>query len=236
MHRSGPRGAEVPPGGRVWYVAYGSNMAVRRLRCYLAGGRPPRGGRTYPGARDRSMPVRSAAVELPGVLYFATESPVWKGGRAFYDPAADGTVWARAHLVTAGQFSDIAAQEMYRLPGPDLDLGAALARGRARLGPGRYETLVHPGDLDGVPLLTFTAPWSAADVEWTKPSAAYVRELAAGLLEAGAWDAGAIAGYLASRPGAAGHWTAGEVARLLTEDDAEDDDADDDADAGGSGG
>lgn len=161
------------------------------------------------------MPVRSKAVELPGVVYFATRSPVWKGGRAFYDPDAEGSVWARAHLVTAGQFSDIAAQEMYRPPGQDLDLGAVLAAGRARLGPGRYETLVHPGDVDGVPLLTFTAPWRVGDAEWTKPSAAYVRVIAAGLLEAGAWDADAVARYLASRPGAAGHWTAGEITRLL---------------------
>lgn len=215
MDMRGPVVTQVPPDGRVWYAAYGSNMAAQRLRCYLAGGCPPGGARTYPGARDRSMPVRSAAVELPGIVYFATRSPVWKGGRAFYDPDAEGVVWARAHLVTVGQLSDIAAQEMYRLPGQDLDLGQVLARNRAQLGPGRYETLVRPGDVDGVPLLTFTAPWHAADVQWTKPSAAYVRLIAAGLLEAGAWDADEVARYLASRPGAAGHWTAGEIARLL---------------------
>jgi hypothetical protein len=208
-----------PAAGHVWYAAYGSNMSMGRLRCYLAGGCPPGGARTYPGARDHAMPVRSAAVELPGALYFATRSPVWKGGRAFYDPDAAGTVWGRAHLVTTGQFSDIVAQEMYRPPGNDLDLGPVLADGRARLGPGRYETLVRRGDLDGVPLLTFTAPWRAADVEWTGPSAAYLRMLAAGLLEAGAWDAGEIARYLASRPGAEGRWTAEQVARLLDGDE-----------------
>lgn len=213
----GPAGAQEPPGGQVWYVAYGSNMAAGRLACYLAGGRPPGAARSYPGARDRRMPVRSATVELPGVMYFATRSPVWKGGRAFYDPDAEGTVRARAHLVSVGQFSDIAAQEMYRPPGHDLDLGPVLAEGRARLGPGRYETLVSPGDLDGVPLLTFTAPWRAADVPWTKPSAAYVRLLAVGLLEAGAWDADGIARYLASRPGAAGQWTAEEIMLLLAD-------------------
>lgn len=219
MHMPGLLGAQVPPGGRVWYVAYAANMGVDRLRCYLAGGRPQGGRRTYPGARDARMPVRSTAVELAGVVYFATESPVWRGGRAFYDPDAGDTVWARAHLLTAGQFSDIAAQEMYRAPGDDLDLGAVLTGGRARLGPGRYETLVHLGDLDGVPLLTFTAPWRAADVEWTKPSAAYVRVLGAGLLEAGRWEAGEVARYLASRPGAAGRWTAAEVTRVLAGDD-----------------
>ncbi|UWE13445.1 histone deacetylase [Actinacidiphila bryophytorum] len=202
---------------RVWYVAYGSNTATERLRCYLAGGRPAGGARTYPGARDRSMPLRSAAVQLPGLVYFATESPVWRGGLAFYDPDAAGTAWARAHLLTAEQFADVAAQEMYRAPGGDLDFGPLLAEGRTRLGPGRYETLVHPGDLEGVPLVTFTAPWRAADVPWTAPSAAYVRVLGGGLLEAGRWGADEVAGYLASRPGAAGRWTAAEVGRLLAE-------------------
>ncbi|SHL70048.1 histone deacetylase [Actinacidiphila paucisporea] len=208
--------ASEPVGdGWVWYAAYGSNMDAGRLRCYLAGGCPPGATRTYPGARDRRVPVRSAAVELPGVVYFAGESPVWLGGRAFYDPDADGTVWARAYLVTVGQFSDIAAQEMHRLPGADLDLGAVLADGRAQLGPGRYETLVRTGDLEGVPVLTFTAPWGAGDVAWTKPSAPYVRLIAAGLLDAGGWEADAIARYLATRPGALGHWTAEQVMRLL---------------------
>jgi hypothetical protein len=102
----------------------------------------------------------------------------------------------------------------------DTALDTVLATGRARLGPGRYETLVHPGDLDAVPLLTFTAPWRAADVEWTRPSAPYLRHLASGLLQAGAWDLTAITSYLAARPGAAGQWTAEEISRLLTDDTA----------------
>lgn len=205
----------LPATERIWYAAYGSNMAGERLRCYLAGGCPPGGSRTYAGARDPRMPARSEPVLLPGAMYFATVSPVWKGGRAFYDPEAAGTVWARAHLVTVGQFSDIAAQEMYEPPAGDVDLGPVLAQGSARLHAGRYGTLVHPGDLDGIPLLTFTAPWRMADVERTVPSAPYLRLIAAGLCEAGAWDRARIAGYLASRPGAAGHWTPGEVERLM---------------------
>ncbi|WSS24387.1 histone deacetylase [Streptomyces sp. NBC_01190] len=185
------------------------------MRSYLTGGRAPGGSRTYPGCRDPRPPERSVAVELPGTVYFATESPVWGGGRAFYDPAEPGWVWARAHLVTAGQFADIAAQEMYRTPGTDLDLTPVLTGGRTRLGPGRYETLVHPGTVDGFPLLTFTAPWRLREIEWCPPSAGYLRHLALGLLEAGAWRPAAIARYLAALPGAAGHWTAADVRRLL---------------------
>jgi hypothetical protein len=195
-------------GDAVWYTSYGSNTHAARLACYLTGGAPAGAARTYPGCRDRTPPRRSVPVELDGTVYFATHSPVWGGGRAFYDPDAPGRVLARAHLVTAGQFSDIAAQEMYAEPGTDLDLAEVLSTGRSTLGPGRYETLVRAGALDGLPMLTFTAPWALADVPWTAPSAAYLEHLAAGLREAGRWDAATVARYLAARPGAAGHWTA----------------------------
>jgi hypothetical protein len=200
---------------QVWYTSYGSNTHLDRLAFYIAGGRPPGASRTYPGCRDRRAPTESVAVEIEGALYFATESPVWTGGRAFYDPVAPGRVLARAHLVTAGQFSDIAAQEMYREPGSDLDLAEVLHSGRSSLGGGRYETLVCPGAMDGVPVLTFTAPWGIDDVAWNSPSAAYVRYLSTGLLEAGAWDVDTIASYVAACPGTAGTWDACEIADLI---------------------
>ncbi|MFI1170759.1 histone deacetylase [Streptomyces melanogenes] len=204
-----------PAPQRVWYTSYGSNMLLDRLACYLTGGRPAGGTRAYPGCRDRSLPTASIPVELPGVMYFATRSPVWGGGRAFYDPDAEGRVLARAHLVSASQFADIAAQEMYREPGTDLDLTEVLTRGRVTLGDGRYETLVCAGQVDGLPLLTFTAPWRVDDVLSTVPSAAYLRHLASGLLEAGAWDTDAVAAYVASRPGAHPHWSEQAVRELL---------------------
>ncbi|MET9800599.1 histone deacetylase [Streptomyces sp. NPDC006368] len=201
----------------VWYTSYGSNTHLERLACYIRGGTPPGATRAHPGCRDRRLPAVSVPVELEGALYFATESPVWTGGRAFYDPDAEGRVLARAHLITAQQLSDIAAQEMYREPGPDtdLDLTDVLRDGRAVLGEGRYETLVCPGTLDGHPLLTFTAPWRMTDVDRNRPSAAYVRYLAMGLLAAGAWDAATIAAYVASCPGAAGHWTEQQIRDLI---------------------
>ncbi|MFI8517351.1 histone deacetylase [Streptomyces sp. NPDC085481] len=153
---------------------------------------------------------------LPGVVHFATESVVWGGGgRAFYDPGGEGLVLGRAFLVTAGQFSDIAAQEMYRQPGQDLDLAAVVARGRVEFGPGRYETVVCAGEMDGVPLLTFTAPWGVGDVESRPPSVAYLRHIVAGLREAGDWEGEEIAAYLGACPGVAGRWTAGDLLRLL---------------------
>ncbi|WP_326598359.1 histone deacetylase [Streptomyces sp. NBC_01803] len=216
-------------------------MHLDRLNRYLRGGTPPGGLRAHPGCRDPRPPIRSAPVTLPGVLYFATESAVWTGGRAFLDtgvpevdtgvpgvpgvpgvdtgasgaPGAPGVAFAHAHLLTAGQFADIAAQEMGREPGVDLDLSRVLGAGRDRLGPGRYETLVLAGWRDGFPLLTFTAPWRRRDVPGNAPSAAYLRHLGAGLIAAHGWDAARAAAYLASRPGAAGHWSAASVETLL---------------------
>ncbi|AWZ09586.1 MULTISPECIES: histone deacetylase [unclassified Streptomyces] len=217
VHTAVPLGGEGAGGpGRVWYASYGSNMHLDRLAAYIGGGRPHGGARTYPGCRDRRAPERSIAVELAGRLYFATESPVWTGGRGFYDPTAPGRTRARAHLVSVGQLSDIAAQEMYEEPGADLDLTAVLRLGRAELGPGRYETLICPGTIGGIPLLTFTAPWTLRDVEPLMPAAAYLRHLAGGLLESGPWAEPDIADYLSSCPGASGNWTPAHVLELLT--------------------
>lgn len=205
----------LPRLDRVWYAAFGSNMHTGRLRNYLMGGRPPGGRRVYPGCREPHPPRASVPVMLPGTLYFATESPVWTGGRAFYDADAPGETAAHAYLLTASQFSDIAAQEMYRVPGADLDLTDVVRRARASIGPGRYETLVCPGLLDGHPVVTFTAPWRCGDVPGNPPSPAYLRYLASGLAESHGWPPEAIAAYLATRPGADGHWTPQAVAALL---------------------
>ena len=215
VRRAQPLSGDPAPAGLVWYVAYGSNMHAARLASYISGGRPPGGARTYPGCRDGRPPERTVPVLLPGLLYFALESLVWGGGMGFYDPARAGEMPARAYLVTTGQFADIAAQEMHRSPGTDLDLSRALTAGRDRLGPGRYESLVCPGAIDGIPVLTFTAPWSLPDAELNAPSAAYLRNFATGLAEAHGWSAERTADYLATRPGAAGHWTTRAVLDAL---------------------
>ncbi|MGW7135792.1 histone deacetylase [Streptomyces xanthophaeus] len=238
VHLAEPLTGELPVPERVWYASYGSTMHMDRLTAYLAGGTPPGATRTYPGCRDHRAPERSLAVELAGCLYFATESPVWTGGRGFYDPEAPGRMRARAHLVTVGQLSDVAAQEMYREPGADVDLTRALREGRDRLGAGRYETLICPGTIEGIPVLTFTAPWSSREVDPLMPSAAYLRYLAGGaagigslgraghrrlpgVLPGGGWEldlgpgAGAAHGGLIARGLSAARDGAGRVSSLV---------------------
>jgi hypothetical protein len=199
----------------VWYVAYGSNLSADRFACYLQGGQPPGAAFTYPGARDQTPPRASKAVWLPGSVYFATQSQVWGGGRALYDPDIPGKAAARSYLITTQQFSDVVAQEMYRESRADLDLTELATLGRIQVGEGRYETLIHAGQDEQMPLVTFTAPWGIGDVPLLSPSGAYLRTLGQGLLESHGWGAQRVGEYLASLPGALGSWTAGEIAALL---------------------
>lgn len=200
---------------RVWYAAYGSNMNRARFECYLGGGRPPGAARSYPGCRDGMPADGSVPVMMAGQVYFALESAVWGGGMAFYDPQAAGVAAGRAYPLSLGQFSDVMAQEMHRVPADDVDLSAVLGRGRAAVGSGRYETLVYVGDIGSVPVLTFTAPWAVGDVAASRPSQRYLMMLAAGLVESHGWLPSAVAEYLAELPGARGAWGAREILRLL---------------------
>lgn len=191
----------------VWYVSYGSNMSGERLGCYLAGGCPPGAARSYVGARDPSLPRDDVAVQLPGRLYFAGESQVWGGGVAFYDHDEPGPTPARAYRITAEQFADVAAQEMHRIPveGDPLEevIVGGLDEGRHEAGPGHYETLIEVGRLDGLPMLTFTAPHGCDAVPHTRPAPAYLAMLADGLRASRGWDDEQVAAYFFSVTGEA---------------------------------
>ncbi len=202
----------------VWYASYGSNMAEARFRHYVQGGRPDGAIRHYPGARDRTVPSKVAPVSLAGSVFFAWESPTWGGGIAFYDPAGVGSSYGRAYLVTVGQFADVAAQEMHRIPDADLDLTDLLADGHALLGPGRYERLLVVGEIDGLPVVTFTASWSQEEIELNPPVARYLRMMAAGLREGHHLDDDAIVSYLLARPGAQPQWTRASLGAALAVD------------------
>ncbi|CAN5503422.1 hypothetical protein BH11ACT8_BH11ACT8_34760 [soil metagenome] len=202
----------------IWYAAYGTNLARARLDCYLAGGIPPGAALATPGARDPSPPRAVRPLRLTGEVLFGWESPTWGGGVAFYDPAGPGTVAARGYLLTRGQLSDVAAQEMHRAPGADLDLDALLLSGTHVFGAGRYETMHVVGDVDGAPVVTFTASWGDGSPTYTAPSAAYLLTMGGGLREAHGWDAERTAAYLLARPGIGSTWTTASVRALLDGD------------------
>jgi hypothetical protein len=198
---------------RLWYVAYGSNLSLDRFTAYLQGGRPLGGARDNPGCRDPQAPERDVPLMIPGGLRFVGVSSVWGGGMAIYDARAGGEVAARAYLITPEQFVDVLAQEMRLEPDLDLDLAPARERGSHTLGPGRYETVVHLGSHDELPMFTFTS----ADVDHhpvNAPSADYLRTIAVGLAESHGWATSAIGCYLARFPGAAEVWSAEAIAVL----------------------
>jgi hypothetical protein len=207
-----------PAESRIWYVAYGSNLALTRFRCYLSGGRPAGGSRVYAGCRDPRDPVRIEGVEVPGRLVFAGTSRVWDGGMAFYDRTATGTVACRAYLVTAEQFADVAAQELRRPPGGEFahdlwgllpDIASVVTTGR-----GLYETVVRLGERDRVPMFTITHH-DVGSLPPTAPSAAYLRWISAGLREAHGYDAARTARYLAAAPGVRGAWSEDDLVALV---------------------
>ena len=198
----------------VWYASYGSNMSTERLACYLTGGCPPGAARTYPGARDRSLPVDVRPVELAGCVYFAWHSPTWGGGIAFYDPQGPGASVGRAYRLTLGQLSDLLEQEMHRQPGVDHDLSELLQDGVAVVGDGRYESLHVVGELDGEPVVTFTSPERMHAADHHQPSASYLATMARGLVEGHGWNGGRVAAYLLERPGI-GAWDATEIRGLV---------------------
>ena len=125
---------------------------------------------------------------------------------AIYDARARGKVAARAYLITAEQFVDVLAQEMRLDPILDVDLTEVRETGWQSLGPGRYQTLAHLGDRDGLPMLTFTS----ADVHHhplNAPSEGYLRTIAVGLRESHGWTSATVGRYLAQFPGAEGTWS-----------------------------
>ena len=196
----------------MWYAAYGSNLFEYRFSYYREGGSLPGTSRTYPGFRDPTPPVATRPLTLPGTVYFAGDSPVWTGGTAFYarKPAHGWPAGAavRGYLITPEQFGDLLAQEMHRQPGdtPGPDLDEVLDTGVTRVGDGRYETVLHVADVAGYPVLTFTAPCDADDVEPSRPAPRYLSMLAAGLRESHGWSRSEVVSYLAALPGVDGRW------------------------------
>jgi hypothetical protein len=198
----------------IWYASYGSNLSRDRFMCYLQGGRPEGAARTFPGARDRSEPLDDVPFTMPGQMFFGWKSPTWGGGIAFYHADLEGATLARAYLISEEQFADVAAQEMHREPGSDLDLTTVLEEERHTLGPGRYEALHLVGELDGHPVLTFTTP-EPHDVPHEAPSPAYLAIVASGLRDTHGLDADAVIDYLMDCGGIQPEWTRETISELV---------------------
>lgn len=187
----------------VWYAAYGSNLHYERFICYLRGGRPPGSSYDYAGARDPRLPRDTRPITLNHRLYFTGASSVWGGSPAFVDTKLDptATTLGRIYLISTEQFADLTTQENHGstvgdIPFDELHPGESLV-----VGPGRYANVLCVGQLDGMSVLTLTAPWAMSEVTPTSPATAYLRVIAAGLRETYALDDVALATYLSAIPG-----------------------------------
>lgn len=166
----------------IWYAAYGSNLNRARFDCYLRGGQPVGGSRTYPGCRDTSPPRDQIPITTDGCVHFAGESSVWGGGIAFFDPLAPGRAIMLAYLLSVQQLEDVAAQEMHREPGAvRLDVDALVEAGVLEIGAGHYETPRVVAQQDGLPVVTISHGRRGEDVVSRRPAPAYLPTMVAGL-------------------------------------------------------
>jgi hypothetical protein len=104
---------------------------------------------------------------------------------------------------------------MRREPGTDLDLTTVLDKRRHDTGPGRYESLHLVGEIEGVPVLTFTAP-DPAVLRRNPPSEPYLATIAKGLRQSHGLSDAAICDYLHGRPGMQPEWDRERVAAVVS--------------------
>jgi len=151
----------------VWYVAYGSNLLMERLACYIEGGYCERNGRDYPPCEDDTLPTESIAIQLFGNMYFANYNQgSWENSAvSFFDPDGIGIAEGRAYLIKESQLEHI-----HRLEGK---------------GSNWYPDTLELGELDGIRAVTFTNKNVKPSAPMCELSAAYISTIMDGLQEMG---------------------------------------------------
>ena len=207
----------------VYYASYGSNMSRERFMAYIEGGSVRGATRVYNGATDKTAPTDDIPLKFNNPVQYAGNSTVWgKGGVGFLDHSAPGKSLGRAYKITAEQFSDVVAQESGQLTNyAKTDVDSALENGVTYDYKRLYGTLVHVGDYNGRPVLTFTAPFGVEDAYYGDvhfdgttagrkgsrfythaPSQAYMQMIGRGLNETFGLDVEQQATYFVGSPGA----------------------------------
>jgi hypothetical protein len=150
---------------RVWYASYGSNLSAQRFLTYIEGGRPPGVRTRHIGCRDATPPLDDIAIRYTGALHFACESGRWGGqGIGFLDDTRTSQALGRAYNITSEQFDDVVAQENGGLrKGTPTPLTEVLDKGSLTTASGLYSQLVHIGDYNNMPVVTFTGSFTAQD-------------------------------------------------------------------------
>ncbi len=122
----------------------------------------------------------------------------------------------RRYLITLAQFDDLMAQESRRpsspMPVDDLEPGR-----HHLVGQGNYDNLLALDPVDGIPVITFTAPNPPENREPAPPSPAYLGTVVRGLADAHPLAAREIAERLLLSPGVAPHWHTEAIVALITD-------------------
>lgn len=187
----------------VWYAAYGSNILRERFMAYLNGGPVPNAtdGRQQQGARNSQKPLDDRPHLIERTLLFAKSSQRWGGGGvAFLDPVerpAQPTK-GRAWLVTLEQLEDVYRQENGQETVAAIDLDRLIADGSVSYFDGWYGHLMALGELDGLPVVTFTAHERPDPFRHAHSS--YLDVIARGLIESWGLSRQAAEQYLATLP------------------------------------
>lgn len=186
--------------------------------CYIRGGMAE-GGRIYsPGCSDTTLPQDDRAIEIPYRLYFAGESLMWNGGVCFIsDKPQLCAIKARAYLVTEAQFWQILSQESKTVvPIQACDIAQLRAQGSVSVGAGKYDHAIYCGELEGYPMITFTAP--AQHMVSAMPSEDYLRLIISGLQETHRMSLEDAVVYLGTKQGVAGYYSKTELLELSKSD------------------
>ena len=221
---------------RIWYASYGSNLFEERFNVYIQGGSPPGSTKKYEGCTDKTPAKSNIPVRFQGAsTHFALTSSVWQGGGvAFVDQDEKKSTFSfgRAYDISVEQFDQVVGQEngVKGSKCKPVDLTEVLETQRSITGPGYYETLIHIGDYQGAPVLSFTAPFSAqdavaqrgqmvtkaktVDIRTNKPSPAYLRMISNGLEETFKMNTGQRADILRGCAGASAY-TRGQMLRIV---------------------
>ncbi len=179
---------------------------------YIVGGTAPGGMRAQLGCKDRSLPVRDEAIEIPNGLYFGGVTPVWGGSPAFItvEPGQKPTK-ARAYLITVEQFWQIVQDENHLShPVKAHDLSDIHEKGSVALNDVQseislYKRVVYCGERDGYPMLSFTSV--EQHTETSPPTPIYLQTMAIGLVQCHHMSLDETVAYLADIPGIAGNYT-----------------------------
>lgn len=189
----------------IWYACYGSSLSYDRFLCYLEGSKAAGASRKNKAARNSQEPVDERAYFIPHALYIAQKSLMWdRGGVAFLKPTSDPKVqtWGRLYLICREQCEDIFRQDNAQADAVlDWDCILNQQPSATTIGEGWYNTVLHIGELEGKPIITFT---SSQIHNVNSPSESYMQMFIDGLHDCYGIGKEGVKSYLKNIPGIKG--------------------------------